>query len=437
MHRNLHILFLSFIVIYIFGFEYLPLQDYPNWVYHGYLFNQYVFHGDTFNGFFHMHPYLPPNAISTIVIGCLSLLTSSLLAGKLFLFATAVSIYSGISSYLSFHLKDKPYVAAIAAFYFVFNLNFLTGFMNYCFGLGLALHLIVILEKKELQINRYVFSAAILLIYLSHLFALIVVLLFLSIYAYHHKKYKEVFRLLPSFLPVIMLIVQYECTKSTEIADYSVYSMPFVWRKHLVFYSLFAVIMPFHSYQWVQSMPQMFRSFDFAFCVILSLLVAYFFIRLRRYHKLLEFKLSIIFLVLIVFSPWYFGGVLIPATRFTIFFALNIIILVFQRLKNPKVLRVLLVSGACLAFVTYGYNLNKAQAYDQIVTSGVLPLDAVMLRNCTFEGTNGFLHLLFYHGIRYHETLRPFKSGLFDYSEREFNNIGYNMRDNDRSMNNY
>jgi hypothetical protein len=45
-----------------------------------------------------------------------------------------------------------------------------------------------------------------------------------------------------------------------------------------------------------------------------------------------------------------------------------------------------------------------------------------------FEGTDGFMHLIFYHGIMHKEALRPFRSGLFDYPAEEINGSFRNRR---------
>jgi len=426
MHKHLHTFFLSLIAIYVFGFEYLPLQDYPNWLYHGYVFNQYVFHGDTFGGFFHLYHYLPPNAICTLGIGCLSLIISPLLAGKLFLFATAVILNSGIASYISFHLKDQPVASAIAAFYFVFNLNFLMGFLNYCFGLGLALFVIVYIEKNDLHVNRIYLSLMLLLLYLTHCIALGIVILFVAVYASHSKKYKDLISLLPSFLPVILLFIHYEIAKPLTEAQPTLSSIQLIWRIHLVLYYLYAVVMPFHGYRWVQETTQFLRNFNYVFCGLLTSMIVYAFLQAKKKNLNVEFRLLIILLLLIIFLPGYFGGVMMPATRFSTLFAITVIIINFRTIQNRILRKASIALIFCLSLASYEKNMENAYRFDQIVSSGVVPLDAVLLRNFMFEGTDGFEQIQFYHGIRHHEALRMFKSGLFDYSNAGMDNLGYN-----------
>src|SRR5438876_10787789 len=122
MHKYLHVLFLAMTIALIFGFEYPSIQDYPNWLYHGYVFNEIIFHGNSFGGFFHFNAYIPPNAITPVIIGCTSLIVSPLLAGKIFLLMTAILLYIGSKYYLSVFLKDQEIFCSLVAFYFVFNL---------------------------------------------------------------------------------------------------------------------------------------------------------------------------------------------------------------------------------------------------------------------------------------------------------------------------
>jgi hypothetical protein len=44
--------FIGIFGAYLFAFDFLPFQDFPQWVYQGYVFKHLFFLGDDFNGFF-------------------------------------------------------------------------------------------------------------------------------------------------------------------------------------------------------------------------------------------------------------------------------------------------------------------------------------------------------------------------------------------------
>lgn len=135
----LHMLLLGVTAIYLFSFAYLPLQDFPQWIYHGHVFNQLVFHGNDYSGFFSLHPYIPPNASATVLIGVFEVFVQPIVAGKIFLLLCATLIYFGSWNLLVSLTQSKHPVFALIAFSGIFSIFFILGLMNFLFGLGLAL----------------------------------------------------------------------------------------------------------------------------------------------------------------------------------------------------------------------------------------------------------------------------------------------------------
>ena len=143
------IFYISLFAILIFGFRFLPLQDYPVLLYQGFVFNEFIFHGNTFCEFWHLHSYIPPNAISTIVLGLMDLLIEPFIAGKIYLFLLAVSLYYGIVRYLSFHLNRRSMAFHVVAFFLTISLHFLMAFLNFLTGLAILFHLIVFIYSAK------------------------------------------------------------------------------------------------------------------------------------------------------------------------------------------------------------------------------------------------------------------------------------------------
>ncbi|MEI8135474.1 MAG: hypothetical protein WCH46_10465 [bacterium] len=113
----LHGVFLSLFGVLLFGFQFIPLQDYPALLHQGFVFNEYFFHANNFGGFYQLHHYIPPNAISSIVIGVMDLIVDPFIAGRIYLFLLATSIYFGVYNYFSFHVGRKTATGSVLAFY--------------------------------------------------------------------------------------------------------------------------------------------------------------------------------------------------------------------------------------------------------------------------------------------------------------------------------
>src|SRR2546421_12876171 len=94
-YRLLHFIPVILFGAYIFGFEYFPSQDYPQWLYQGFIFNEYFFHGNTFGGMVAIVHFIPPNLISTVIIGTLALFVPLMSAGKIFLLLELLLLYFG------------------------------------------------------------------------------------------------------------------------------------------------------------------------------------------------------------------------------------------------------------------------------------------------------------------------------------------------------
>ncbi len=419
-HYRYDVLFLSLITIYICSFRYLPLQDYPNWLYHGFLLREYFIHGSIFGGFFRFYPYVPPNAISTLLIGSLSLILPVAMAGKLVLFAVAILMYCGIRSYLFFFTLRNTGCIPILAFYLTFNLQFLMGFLNFSFGLGLALIVMTHLAKKDLSVNRILLAILLAVVYLSHFFAFAMIILFLLIYALINKKKRKVMALVPAFFPSVVLFAEYYIAKS--ISDLPVLSPneSLAGKIHIVAFNIFSSILPFHHYKWLPEIYILSRWVNCLFVVLMILWMIYIAIT-GTYKKRFSFSfcLALVSFILICILPDYFGGVMLPGSRLVVFFIVNCLVVFLPSLKTRKSIRMNSLILGILAVTSFSYNLYYACVFNKQVSSQVIPMDAILEPIFSLEGTNGFEHLIFYHGIEHREVLRPFRSGIFTYPDEE------------------
>jgi hypothetical protein len=412
----LDLFFITLLAAYIFGFQYLPLQDYPNWLYQGFIFKEYVFDANSFHGYFHLRPYLPPNAISTILIGVLSVVVSPFAAGKVFLFATTLLLYTGAKSYLSYFVGQQKIVISCIAFYLIFNENFLMGFINYGFGFGLALVVMSYFLRKGLQVNRLIAGVFFLLLYLSHFAAFGIVLIFLCILAYHRKEFKPLWSLTLATVPELILFVQYLLMRSGADLNFVTVRTDLHYRLHMIFNLLLTLTMPFHHYNWLVGLGGTLEAANASYCVLLLALIVFVFIhQWRKKCWTLELRLAVLFFLSVIFLPDYLGGVMYPSGRVANFLLLNILVSYLSE-RAPKLRAaaniMLVVSLVCLS---YFHNIRYTSLYNKQVLSEITPMTAILRNTFTWEGTDGFEHFIFYHGILHHEVLSPFRSGLFDY----------------------
>ena len=132
--------------IYIFNHSILPLQEFPDWQFQGWLWNQIVFHNTDFGGYYTLHSYIPPNSTFTVLIGLLNLGFSPFTAGKIAIFLSCSVLFIGILFFSRVHLRRKltpdkvsTIAASSIAFLFVFNFNLFFGQIHFLLGLGIAL----------------------------------------------------------------------------------------------------------------------------------------------------------------------------------------------------------------------------------------------------------------------------------------------------------
>lgn len=171
-------------LLIIWHWRFLPLLDYPAWLYEGHVLaawlTSHVPSGYTIN------PYPVPNSLGIVVLGLLNLVLSPEVSGKVLLTICVVFFYGGFL-YLLFSDSDneaRSFFVSTAAF-FTFNFFFFEGNLNYLIGLGL-LFLYVGYELRRFIVGEDapggICSALILcLILFSHLIPYLAALMFAAV----------------------------------------------------------------------------------------------------------------------------------------------------------------------------------------------------------------------------------------------------------------
>jgi hypothetical protein len=412
---TLHILYVSLFAVFIFGFTYLPFQDFPILAYQGFVFNEFVFHGNTFGGFFHFQPYIPPNAVSTVIMGIMDVFFDAFVAGKIYLFLLAVALYSGIYRYLRFHLETDSVAFASVAFFLTINVHFLMSYINFLTGLALVFHAIVFIRQRHYETNILALGIVILAIYLCHFMPLVLFGLYFTSYFIVTKNYRAFFRLFVAAIPTIIIFIQYLLTRTIPILqdDGIIKIIDIIHWKFLI---LFSPLIPFNVFKWVQEIQIPFRITDYIYSVILLICMLYVMgksIIMRRYS--FELWLAIVTFGIAVFIPLNFGGVIPAGERFVSFCVVNIVIISYREKMSRTRRRVAFTLCFLLGIAAYSYDLWNEVLFNTMVLHNEIPQEAITHSSDKLQGTNGFLHLHFYDDIRQKRAIPSFNIGLFGY----------------------
>lgn len=410
---------LVIIGVYLFSFEYLPLQDYPDWLYQGHLFNQYFFHGNDFGGYFTFHGYIPPNGASTIGIGLLSLIVSPFIAGKLFLFVALGLMYFGCDHYLQHFAKTKRITNTIVALYFVFNLHFLIGNISFLFGLGFALTSFCYLYKRSRLESWYYQIPFILICYLSHFFALAIFLLLIAVYTNKEDRKLTYRNVIISSLPTTMIFIHYWMNKTISTFNpENLESTPLqMFMAKLTVVSVTSI--PFHRYKAVWEPTDLFKyiNYSVAAAAVIALIVAIVMILWKRNWSRESIIISIIFILLITL-PYEIAGLYFPAERFMILLFLVMIAFFsgqWSVTSGQLLKRVVFGAFAILTLSSLGYNYLMFGNYNNMLSKVDIPNEKILGEYSRREGTDPFTRLGYYEAISKMQSMPIFTTALFTY----------------------
>jgi hypothetical protein len=410
----LHLLFLLLVAGYIFYFKYLPLQDFPQWIYHGHVFNQMVFHGNDFGGFFSFHHYIPPNSCATAIIGLFELVMSPIIAGKLFLLISLVMIYFGSWKVLKSLTNTEHPLFTFISFAACFNLFFYGGFLNFLFGLGISLLGISYLLKHRTNSNPFVLSAFFLLCYFSHFASLLILIIPVAAIIIHDRNLVFMRKITFAMVPTIILFLHYYFTKELRsfspegitISNYFESLLSDVLRSP-------AAIKPFHRIKFIYELPDTLDIVNYAFVVTTITGALYFAIRvmLKRNWSLLS-VIGLTTLVLVVFSPRYLGGLFVIGQRFAFFLWLVLIAYYFisfpsTRIRMAETIIICLLSFSSFVVLWYSTGLFNG-----------LNIPAHQIEASSHDGRGGsnpFEGFHFYNDIQENRAVPVFHSGILDY----------------------
>lgn len=419
--RLLHLFYISAIFWFVFGFEYVPAQDYPNLLYQAHIFNQLVFHGNTFGGVFSLYTYVPPNAISTVVIAIFSILSDPFFSGKLYLFFLGVALYFGIYRYLkSFGIQYYSLIASIS-FYLTFNLHYVAAYLNFVTGLALVLHILAtIRNNSKLENNPLFLGAGMLLLYLCHFIALAIFAIYLFINYLVKKKYAMLWKCLIAATPTLLLFGHYLFMRlipifraSQEVSSGGLPNILFVQVLNFC-----RPIIPFHHFKYITKLSDSLLTFELLFSGIILLFCILLLLKcIKRRDFSISFWLSSVSLLLCLFLPSYIGGILLPGERFAVFCLINCIVLYLSHHPAQTRRKIIFVIVFTLGIVGIGYTYYNEYHFNIIIASHTTSPDSLLAHPLKHEGSNGFLHFHYYDDIKFGRIVPFSNTGLIAYPD--------------------
>jgi len=413
-----HSLLLGMVALYVFYFSYIPYEDFPEWIYHGHVFNQIVFHHNDFGGYFWFHPYIPPNASATVVIGLIETLVSPLIAGKLFLFLCCSLIYFGSFYLLTILAKSKHLMFAFISFSGCFSLYFYMGLMNFIFGLGVALLGACYVFTRMEKVNVWMMIGFFLVCYCSHFASLLILVVPVLTVLLYTKDKIFLRNILLASLPVVALLLHYYFTKeiltfsSSGILQGSYFET--MWGTIIRFPAL---MMPFHRVKHVYE-PGLFETIiNYGFAAILLLATVLFIYRTFAKREKSPLTITgILTLILMAFSPQYLGGLFNLGERFVYLFWIVLIAYFFVSFPKPLMRKMYSVFAICLAIATMSSTWYSAQKFND------MDISASAKQFSGYDphgGSNPFIHHHFYDDILQNRGVPIFHHALFDYPGAE------------------
>lgn len=156
-------------LVFIWTNRFLPLQDYPDWLFQGYVFSGFL-RGEPIEGY-KLGNYSTPNLLCTILMGFTDLFLSPEASGKVFLSLYVLIFAIGSIYFFGSTRADLGHPLVLVPALLILNDMFWFGFLNQILGLGLLFLAMGYLGSRILReqpVNYWIVLAFSLLIYFSH-----------------------------------------------------------------------------------------------------------------------------------------------------------------------------------------------------------------------------------------------------------------------------
>ncbi|MFC1632476.1 hypothetical protein ACFL2I_07985 [Candidatus Omnitrophota bacterium] len=219
----IYTIFVAVVVLFIWLFRFLPMQDYPDLLFQGFVFSQFI-KGEPLPDY-QITNYPVTHAMPTLLIGAFNLFFPAEVSGKIFL-----TIYALLFAFGSFYLinsLDPKINSALSYIPFIltFNYPFFHGNLAYIFSLGVlfvGIGYIVRHHQALDRINIWILLGLSILIHLSHLVAYLAWLIFIAIFLVFNFRKSLLKKLFLGLAPSLIMLL--------------IYGMPYLKNARLIAY---------------------------------------------------------------------------------------------------------------------------------------------------------------------------------------------------------
>jgi hypothetical protein len=307
-------------LVLIWGHRFLPISDYPDWVFEGSIAAQ-LLHGKTFDSYAFNH-YPVPNAGAVALIGLLSFVFSPEISGKIVL-SLCVILLALSSTYLLRSLRrDADNSLVLIPLLFLTNTYFFWGELSYILGLSLFFfycgYLFRRVNRSE-PINWWLAGTASIAIFFCHFlpYATAVLVTLTLFVAESRTELLGSFAI--SFAPSVGLTVWYAVERLPSSTVGSGWKF---WKLHQLAGRLIAAFSPFPEFlPWLGIHAPGMKVF-----ALLNLLITVLLILVLPLSALLWAKgrvhnrgvlaCAFVCAFAVIVSPYAFAGIITPGERF-------------------------------------------------------------------------------------------------------------------------
>jgi len=240
-------LFLLNSIWFIWSHRFLPLQDYPDWLYQGFILSK-CFQRSAVPGF-SIKPYPIPDSTFSVLLGILDLGLPAEISGKLMLTLMVFAFVLG-SLYLltSLQVRETPLLYVPLAL--CFNSFFFWGYCAYYLALGMFFFFCGYLLRTRRESNRALVTVMLVVLFMTHLLPYLAALGVVAIVAVNETKDRGMRAAIASLVviaPSVCLLLWYVIgrVQSGELAHHG-----WVWwtNWHLFVGSFVYALAPFRIF---------------------------------------------------------------------------------------------------------------------------------------------------------------------------------------------
>lgn len=213
-HQDTFFVILAFMMVLpLWVTNFIPLQDYPDWLYQGKIFADYHRPGIFYKDFISLKPVIIASSATTLILGFLIPIFEPIISGKIML-SLWVILFPLAYLYFYRSFNDARNILEFLPVLLIYNIRFYNGNLNFLFSLPLFFFIIGYLRRRIVAFG--LFDSLIVMAYLGitfafhfmgYCFALFGIAALAIFYKLNLKKYLYlILSIFPSFVMALIYI---------------------------------------------------------------------------------------------------------------------------------------------------------------------------------------------------------------------------------------